>query len=60
VEVGPLRGTFADVAPGAWVAYLGSADTLEVAVRGGSAAAALDTPRERVGRELRLHLRPAG
>jgi S-adenosylmethionine hydrolase len=39
-EVGPLRTTFAEVAPGEWLAYLGSSGRLEVAVREGSAAAA--------------------
>jgi len=36
--VGPVRRTFADVAPGAAVAYVGSGGTIEVAVRDGSAA----------------------
>jgi S-adenosyl-L-methionine hydrolase (adenosine-forming) len=36
--VGPVRRTFADVAPGAVVAYVGSGGTIEVAVRDGSAA----------------------
>jgi S-adenosyl-L-methionine hydrolase (adenosine-forming) len=35
--VGPLRRTFGDVARGEWVAYLGSAGRLEIAVRDGSA-----------------------
>jgi hypothetical protein len=39
-ELGPVRTTFADVAPGEWLAYLGSAGKLEIAVREGSAAAA--------------------
>lgn len=39
-ELGPIRTTFADVAPGEWLAYLGSAGKLEIAVREGSAAAA--------------------
>ncbi len=39
-ELGPLRSTFADVAPGEWLAYLGSSGRLEIAVREGSAAAA--------------------
>lgn len=39
--VGPLRRTFADVPPGAPVAYVGSGGTLEVAVRDGSAAMSL-------------------
>jgi S-adenosylmethionine hydrolase len=35
---GPLRRTFADVPNGGLVAYLGSGGTVEIAVRGGSAA----------------------
>jgi S-adenosylmethionine hydrolase len=38
VDVGPLRRTFADAAPGALVAYTGSAGTVEIAVRDDSAA----------------------
>ncbi|SRR6266545_1396630 len=37
VAVGPLRRTFADVASGALVAFTGSAGTVEIAVRDGSA-----------------------
>jgi len=37
-EVGPLRGTFEDVARGELVAYVGSGGTVEIAVREGSAA----------------------
>ncbi len=37
VDVGPLRRTFADVASGALVAFTGSAGTIEIAVRDGSA-----------------------
>jgi S-adenosylmethionine hydrolase len=37
--LGPLRTTFADVAPGEWLAYLGSSGLLEIAVREGSASA---------------------
>jgi S-adenosylmethionine hydrolase len=36
-DVGPLRRTFADVASGALVAFTGSAGTIEIAVRDGSA-----------------------
>src|SRR5258705_2116879 len=36
-DVGPLRRTFADVEPGAFVAFTGSGGTIEIAVRGGSA-----------------------
>jgi S-adenosyl-L-methionine hydrolase (adenosine-forming) len=35
--VGPLRRTYGDVAPGEWVAYLGSGGWLEIAIRDGSA-----------------------
>ncbi len=38
VEIGPLRRTFGDVAPGGVVAYVGSGGEVEVAVRDGSAA----------------------
>ena len=38
INAGPLLRTFADVANGALVAYLGSGGTVEIAVRGGSAA----------------------
>ncbi|HEV8382524.1 MAG TPA: SAM hydroxide adenosyltransferase, partial [Gemmatimonadales bacterium] len=37
VDVGPLRRTFADVAPGELVAFTGSGGTVEIAVRDGSA-----------------------
>ena len=40
--VGPLKRTFADVAPGEPVAYVGSDGMLEVAVRDGSAADRLE------------------
>jgi S-adenosyl-L-methionine hydrolase (adenosine-forming) len=43
--VGHVRRTFADVAPGQPVAYVGSGGTLEIAVRDGSAAATLDAAR---------------
>lgn len=36
--IGPIRRTFSDVEPGKPVAYFGSGDRLEVAVRNGSAA----------------------
>lgn len=45
-SIGGLRRTFADVEPGTPLAYFGSGDRLEVAVRDGSAADAL---RARVG-----------
>jgi S-adenosyl-L-methionine hydrolase (adenosine-forming) len=41
VAVGPLRRTFADVATGKPVAYIGSGGTVEIAVRDGSAARVL-------------------
>ena len=37
-DLGPLRRTFGDVAPGELVAYVGSGGTVEIAVREGSAA----------------------
>ena len=42
-RIGPLRRTFADVEPGALVAFIGSNNTVEVAVRDGSATAELGT-----------------
>ena len=36
--IGPLRRTFADVAPGQLVAFVGSGGTIEIAARDGSAA----------------------
>ena len=44
-DVGPLRRTYADVAPGELVAYIGSSGTLEIAVRDGSAAQRLSVGR---------------
>ena len=38
LEVGPLRRTYSDVAPGALVVYVGSGRSVEIAVRDGSAA----------------------
>ena len=40
-DIGPIRQTFADVSPGQPVAYFGSFDRLEIAVRNGSAARVL-------------------
>src|SRR6058998_4269188 len=37
VDVGPLRRTFADVEPGALIAFTGSGGTVEIAVRDGNA-----------------------
>jgi len=37
-DLGPVRTTFADVAAGTPIAYLGSSGRIEIAVRGGSAA----------------------
>ncbi len=44
-DAGPLRRTYADVAPGHLLALVGSAGWLEISVRDGSAAAALDAGR---------------
>jgi S-adenosylmethionine hydrolase len=41
----PLVATYEDVAPGQLLAYIGSAGTIEIAVRDGRADALLDTPR---------------
>jgi S-adenosyl-L-methionine hydrolase (adenosine-forming) len=41
LEIGPLRQTYHDVAPGNLLAYIGSGGTMEIAVRDGSAAARL-------------------
>ncbi len=40
-DIGPIRGTFGEVAPGCWVAYIGSGGELEIAIRDGDAASAL-------------------
>jgi hypothetical protein len=48
--VGAIRRTFADVAPGELLAYVGSGGTVEVAVRDGSAAATLGEGRGAVVR----------
>ncbi len=50
-DAGPVRRTFADVARGAVVTYLGSGGTIEIAVREGSAASALGVG---VGAEVRI------
>jgi S-adenosylmethionine hydrolase len=50
MDVGPLRRTFADVAPGALVAFTGSGGTVEIAARDGSAARLLGLG---VGAEVR-------
>lgn len=49
-SVGPVRRTFGDVAPGAPVAYVGSAGTIEIAVRDGSASLQLGAARGTVVR----------
>lgn len=49
-EVGPVRRTFADVARGALVAFVGSGGTVEIAVRDGSATQRLGVG---VGAEVR-------
>lgn len=51
--VGPLRRTYADVAPGEALALVGSAGLLEVSVRDGNAAALLGAGR---GAEVRVEL----
>src|SRR5918994_7862978 len=38
LDIGPLRRTYADVATGGLLAYIGSAGAIEIAVRNGSAA----------------------
>src|SRR6266699_796636 len=50
VDAGPLRRTFADVAPGELVAFTGSGGTVEIAVRDGSAMRTLGLS---VGAEVR-------
>ena len=50
MDVGPLRRTFGDVAPGELVAFVGSGGTVEIAVRDGSAADKLGVV---VGAEVR-------
>ncbi len=50
-DAGPLRRTFADVARGTLVAYVGSGGTIEIAVREGSAAGVLGVG---VGAEVRV------
>jgi S-adenosylmethionine hydrolase len=56
VEVGavkvPLRSTFAEVAPGRALTYVGSNGYLEVAVNGGSAAEQMEIW---IGQEVRFH-----
>ena len=56
-DLGLLRRTFADVAPGEALAYIGSAERLEVAVRDGSAAGELGA---RPGDEIRVELAADG
>jgi S-adenosylmethionine hydrolase len=53
LDLGPLRRTFADVAVGALVPYLGSDGAVEIAVRNGSAARRLGLG---VGGEVRVRL----
>jgi len=50
VDAGPLRRTFADVAPGELIAFTGSGGTVEIAVRDGSAMRVLGLG---VGAEVR-------
>lgn len=56
MDVGPLRRTFADVAPGELVAFVGSGGTVEIAVRDGSAARMLGAT---VGAEVRAETKGA-
>ena len=44
-SVGPLRGTYADAAPGTALALIGSSQMLEIAVNHGNAAAILGVGR---------------
>jgi S-adenosyl-L-methionine hydrolase (adenosine-forming) len=53
LDIGPLRRTFADVAAGGLLAYLGSDGALEIAVRNGSAARRLGLG---VGGQVRVRL----
>jgi S-adenosylmethionine hydrolase len=48
-----LVGTYEDAAPGEMLAYIGSAKTVEIAVRDGRADRALEAPRGTI-------IRPAG
>ena len=52
-DIGPIRGTFSEVAPGQWVAYIGSSGALEIAIRDGDAASALEKTTD-----LQVILRP--
>jgi S-adenosylmethionine hydrolase len=38
LDIGPIRRTYADVGTGGLLAYIGSAGSIEIAVRNGSAA----------------------
>jgi S-adenosylmethionine hydrolase len=53
LDLGPLRRTFADVAVGGLVPYLGSDGAVEIAVRNGSAARRLGLG---VGGQVRVQL----
>ncbi len=53
-HIGSIRDTFSDVAPGQWVAYIGSGGELEIAVRDGDAASAL----KQQAMETQVLLRP--
>jgi S-adenosylmethionine hydrolase len=52
-QVGPVRRTFGDVPPGELLAYIGSGNTVEIAVRDGSAARRLGVG---VGGRIRVRL----
>lgn len=45
-SLGRIHSTFSDVEPGEWVAYHGSSDTLEIAIRDGSAAEVMQATME--------------
>ena len=54
-DIGPIRGTFGEVAPGQWVAYIGSSGALEIAIRDGDAASTLER-----ATDVQVILRPCG
>ena len=53
LDLGPLRRTYSEVAPGALVVYVGSGRSVEIAVRDGSAADRLSIG---VGARVRIRL----
>jgi S-adenosylmethionine hydrolase len=54
-RIGPLRHTFADVAPGQMLIYRGSSGYLEIAMREGNAAAELEV---HIGDPVQVEIRP--